>query len=130
MTILVIVKENVVFSNGKTTKDLESRQSAGGFTINSGNNVVLYGNRVQTAFEGDYAYQCFNMCNIQKGGNNEACDPTNVNKKYAAFVKETSSCDIDQDGIRAKYPASSMPNSPQYSKWYIIPFLHVADRMQ
>ncbi|CAK0805760.1 unnamed protein product [Prorocentrum cordatum] len=80
--VTVIVERNVVFSNGMTTKDVEQRQSAGGFVINSGINVKLWSNTVATSVDGDYAYQCFNICSIIAGGNNKACVPTEVNAVY------------------------------------------------
>jgi len=126
-SVQVMVKDNIVFSNGKTTKDVESRQEAGGITINSGVNVHLEGNIVSTAVDGDFGYQCFGTCHIAEGHGNTACTPANIAPEFTAFATQSSSCQIDQAEIRARYPTSSMPASPQYEHfppapqdgWYV-----------
>ena len=49
--VTVNVEENIIFYNGKTSKEKECRQSAGGLTVNSGSttidsNVKLFKNEV------------------------------------------------------------------------------------
>lgn len=57
--VSVTVEGNIVFDNGRTTKDVESRQDAGGLTINSGteeSDVYLIDNRVSANEEPDKTY--------------------------------------------------------------------------
>ena len=63
----VNVANNIVFDNGKTRKVEESRQTAGGLTINSGDyaSTQALRNNVVTAGADDVSYQCFGTCNIR-----------------------------------------------------------------
>ena len=77
--VTVHVKENEVFDNGRTSRNLEGRQDAGGLAVNSGGNkitakLILKDNKVQTEAS-DTTYQCFGTCKLIQGysGNNLYC---------------------------------------------------------
>ena len=80
--VTVNVKNNRIFDNGRTTKEYEDRQDAGGLTINSGegtSNVLLKNNKVTANDLPDRTYQCFGECNLLSGSrNNSVCggDPS------------------------------------------------------
>eukprot|EP00929_Paragymnodinium_shiwhaense_P006059 TRINITY_DN10887_c0_g2_i1.p1 TRINITY_DN10887_c0_g2~~TRINITY_DN10887_c0_g2_i1.p1 ORF type:complete len:587 (-),score=93.54 TRINITY_DN10887_c0_g2_i1:652-2310(-) len=72
--VSVDVIDNVIFDNGKTTRDVEGRQNAGGLVINSGNDVMLTGNKVWTSVQADFTYQCYGSCVVDSDSkNNEHC---------------------------------------------------------
>ena len=75
--VTVFVDNNQVFNNGKTTKDPEGRQDAGGLAINSGSavsKVHLINNIVTANASPDRTYQCFGTCTLLSDSTgNQAC---------------------------------------------------------
>ena len=125
-SVTVEVKYNKIFDNGKTDKDLEGRQHAGGIAINGGTettNVYLLKNKVSTKEDGDVAYQCFGDCNIEDGSlDNIACNSSPSNKftnvQDDTFSVDPSNCEnIGQtnEETRNSNPPSGMPGSVQFT---------------
>jgi hypothetical protein len=121
--VTVHVEGNVVFGNGRTTRDIEGRQAAGGLVVNHGppaGCLSLVDNVVFTRNAEDVTYQCFGGCSISDSDStgNVHCYGAVSNSYPSGVFQSEVDCDsfLDMDGIRAKYPASAMPSAvPQYS---------------
>ena len=79
--VTVYVSGNRVFENGKTDKEIEGRQSAGGLVVNTGEVdgvVTLKENSLSVDVEGDKPYTCFGDCTITAwSSGNLACGGVN-----------------------------------------------------
>ena len=110
--VSVQVKNNLIFDNGRTTKDVEGRQNAGGLAINSGGSSntsrqILKSNRVTTTQEGDVAYQCFGTCEVDNSAWNKACGSEPSGKlDSGAFLTDVDCDDIAaaNQAVRDSYP--------------------------
>ena len=120
--VSVEVKNNLIFDNGRTTKDVEGRQNAGGLAINSGGSSntsrqILKSNRVTTTQEGDVAYQCFGTCEVDNSSWNKACGSEPSSKLDSGAFSTNVDCDdiaASNQAVRDSYPESFMPLEPQY----------------
>jgi hypothetical protein len=94
--VQVTVKGNIVFDNGATRKVEESRQTAGGLTINSGDYTstqLLEDNQVSVSISDDVTYQCFGTCVLSSGsGNNTACGGSISNKIDSSTINSGTDC--------------------------------------
>jgi len=127
--VQVTVKGNIVFENGKTRKVEESRQTAGGLTINSGDYTstqLLEDNQVSVQ-DGDVTYQCFGTCVLSAGsGNNTACGGSVSNKIDSATINVDTDCTVQNEdfaSIKAMYTDSQMPICAQYTPFLEDPAL-------
>lgn len=120
--VTVNVLRNKIFDNGKTEKEVEGRQDAGGLTINTGDaagEVLLQDNQVTASALPDRTYQCFGTCTLLAGssGNTVCGGDYNTKLDSAAFATGTD-CDqqaADFAALRALYPDAQMPLSAQYT---------------
>ena len=105
-----VVRNNVVFGNGRVSKTREGRQDAGGIVINNSVNVTFDNNTASVDLEDDVAFQCFGTCGIDVDTRNVAC-PFNVkvNSVFENVVKEAS-C----PSPRLSSVVSGAPRDPQY----------------
>jgi hypothetical protein len=116
-SVRVLCANNLVFGNGKTTRDVESRQDAGGLIINNGIHVTLANNVVSTSDSCDFAFQCFGQCGLSPSGSsgNVYCSGK-VAKAFPSrvFASRKATCSR-LTGLRTKYPPSTAPTTPQYT---------------
>ena len=107
------VRGNVVFGNGKVTKDIENRQDAGGIVINNSEDVIVEGNSATIDRADDVAFQCFGTCAFEDRGGNVACPrDAKVHNKFAdVYVSSAISC----PRRRLAAYVSTAPASPQYT---------------
>lgn len=112
----VFVERNHLFDNGRTTRDVEGRQAAGGFVINNGHAVTVTNNIVATSVGEDYAFQCFGVCSVRtevSTGNSHCTGQLSASFPESMF-RSTPICDEDTDAVRQRYPTSTAPSEPQY----------------
>eukprot|EP00440_Ansanella_granifera_P009249 gb/GFBE01010024.1/.p1 GENE.gb/GFBE01010024.1/~~gb/GFBE01010024.1/.p1 ORF type:complete len:365 (+),score=50.22 gb/GFBE01010024.1/:1-1095(+) len=114
--VTVQVTENLIFDNGRVTKDVEGRQTAGGLVINNGNNVHLADNQVWTQDSSDVTYQCFGTCTIAASSqDNSHCVGTISSKLPSEIFQNEDDCStVFFSNVRAQYPTSTAPTEPQY----------------
>lgn len=123
----VYVKDNRIFENGTTIKDVEGRQNAGGIVINSGSSeitgvVTLKNNRSTVDVPLDKPYQCFGECSVTSwSSGNLACGVGNEDIiEDPAFTDAGCDQELNLHGaIRASpnHPDSQMPLGVQYTPW-------------
>ena len=130
--VVVEVEGNVLFNNGRTSRTLEGRQKAGGFVVNNAGAtgtppaVLLRDNVVQTEAADDMTYQCFGTCNIAAAsqGNQRCTGGVSSTFPMSMFPSAGGACTFDPAAeaatIRARYPASSAPLTPQYA-YFVYP---------
>ena len=120
--VKVFVEKNIVFGNGRTTRDVEGRQKAGGVVVNHGppaGRLSLIENIVYTDTIEDVTYQCFGGCSISK---NESHDNVKcigaVSSSYPDEIFRSVNCNsyLNFTAIRSRYSKSTQPTRvPQYS---------------
>ena len=122
----ISVQQNKVFKNGRTKKDKELRQDAGGLTINSGHSDIISkqtikNNIVVSDIANDISYQCFGSCELTNWSTNNQYCGNAPNSRFANVNEQTwtQSCDTlseqEMQTIMGQYPASGMPDAPQYT---------------
>ena len=111
------VEGNVVFGNGRVSKDIEGRQDAGGIVIHTSTGATFKNNIVTSAIEGDFAYQCFGgTCDHKDEGGNLACpSSTRVNKVFTGVVKAD---ECSKSNNKLTDYVSTMAADPQYTYLY------------
>lgn len=131
--VLVVVERNVIFGNGRTTRDVEGRQAAGGLVVNRGppaGGLRLVENTVFTDSSDDFCYQCFGSCSLSSGDarDNVACVGQTSSSYPTTIFKSGVDCSSTQtlnpDAIRAQYSQSMCPSRvPQYSFFQGYPYV-------
>lgn len=121
--VTTYARNNRIFDNGSTTVDIEGRQVAGGFTVNSGSSRTtshqqILGNAVTVA-DTDVSFQCFGTCSADSGsGGNAACGGAPSTKFDSSIFVTDPFCTAQaalNDVVRGQYAEACMPVCPQYT---------------